>query len=242
MIIPRVLENPRKLTQLVALVKYDLQSSFPGIFWVLVGYLALSYSLITEGSLDTVERQTRIAFLMEVVSPILAGFFSNSALMGDVVAGSIIFSATRQSMTKLWVRRLITVNAAILVELIVFHLIIRLTYPGIGQFSEVFISTPSCLLVSCLISLFTLLFMDMNAGYLAGLFFWSANFIGSKAILSIFGPKPYIFLWWASLKYPPQLEQFWVNKALMLVFTSLLFILCILVLNVKDKTLNLSKM
>lgn len=237
---PARIEKRSRLLCLVTLYFYDYKSCFPGYFWVLAAYLALSLILITENSLDLVERKIRIALLLEVVPPLITGFFSNIVLLAEVETGSLVFTATRQGIVKLWARRLLLANGIYVMLMLVQYSIITSIYPGVIHFSSVFVSIPTCLFFSCLISGISFGFIDMNSGYLAGIFIWSINFLGARAILSVVGPRFYLFMWWASQKYPPPFEQLWVSKVIIMGFTILIFILCCLLVRIRSKTLMVS--
>ncbi len=209
---------------------YDLKSSSPGYIWVLVVFIPVSCLLVLEGNLDLGERQLRLAFLTEVISPILLGFFANSLLMSEIELGSVVFPATRLALPVLWLRRIFALFLAYILDLVAILIIVNLFYPEIGSTDYILASLPTCLLISGLVSAFSFIFREMNAGYLAGIFLWSLNFIGARAALSVFGPRFYIFYEWASIKFSFPPDLFWTNKVIIAILGLAWCLLCILLL------------
>lgn len=224
---------------LVSLIRsyYDLKCSSVGLFWTLAFFIGVSCILVLEANLDLAERQLRLALLTEVISPIMMGFYSNTILMNEVELGSAVFSATRLSLPVLWSRRIGALFLTYCLVLASVLIIVNIFYPEIGYIPYALASLPTCLLISCLVSASSFIFKEMNAGFLAGTFIWSLNFVGARAALSVFGPQFYIFYWWASLKFSLQPEFFWTNKVILTFFALALYLLCICLLQNSEKIL-----
>ncbi len=209
---------------------YDLKCSSIGYFWTSVFFIGVSSILVLEANLDLVERQVRLALLTEVISPIMIGFFSNTILMNEIESGSAVFPATRLGLPVLWSRRVGALFLTYCLVLASVLTIVNIFYPEIGYSRYAFASLPTCLFISGLVSAFSFVFKEMNAGFLAGTFIWSLNFVGARAALSVFGPQFYIFYGWAALKYSLPPGFFWTNKTILTFFALVLYLLCIFLL------------
>lgn len=220
---------------------YDLKCSSIGLFWALVIFIGVSCIFVLETNLDLGERQVRLALMTEVLSPIMIGFFSNGILMNEIEQKSAVFSATRIGLSVLWSRRVVALFLTYCLALATVLIIVNIFYPEIGYIHFVLASLPTCLLISCLVSVYSFIFKEMNAGFLAGTFIWSLNWVGARAALGVFGPRFYIFYWWASLKFSLQSEYFWTNKVILTFLAFALYLLCIFLLQDSERILALKR-
>ncbi|MDD5371030.1 MAG: hypothetical protein PHQ40_18270 [Anaerolineaceae bacterium] len=188
--------------------------------------------------MDLEERQLRLALLTEVLSPIMIGFFSNTLLMNEIELRSVVFPATRIGLPVLWSRRVGALFLTYCLVLTSVLIIINIFYPEIGYIPYALASLPTCLFISCLVSAFSFIFKEMNAGFLAGIFIWSLNFIGARAALSVFGPRFYIFYGWALLKFSLPPGFIWANKMILTFIALVLYMLCIILLQNSERILS----
>lgn len=214
---------------------YDLKCSPYGFILVLMFFVGISCLLVLQDVLELEERQLMLALLTEVMAPLLMGFFLNAVLMTEIESGSVVFAATREDLKFFWLRRMATLFLIYCLALGSLLLIVKLNYSEIDWVPHAVSSVVTCGFFSSLISAVTFCFKEMNGGLLAGIFFWSLNFLGARASLGLIGPRFYVFYWWASFKYSFFPEYFWINRAILLSFTIVFTLICLILLKNKER-------
>jgi hypothetical protein len=237
----KTLNRPQQPVTFIGWLKcafFDLKCSPYGFIYVLLCFVGISCLLVLQDVMELEDRQLMLALMTEVMAPLLMGFFLNAVLMTEIETGSVVFAATRTDLRVFWLRRMGTLFLIYCLAFGSLLLVVNLTYPEIDWVPFAVSSVVTCVFFSSLISAVTFCFKEMNGGLLAGIFYWSLNFLGAKVSLRIFGPRFYVFYWWASFKFAFYPESFWINKAIQMSFALVFTLICLIMLKNNERILS----
>ena len=209
-------------------LRYDIIAAAPGRLWPFTGLLFIG--LLIVGLEPEPSSQLLIeAFFIEALFPLVVGLVSYRLVLVDRDAHRLAFLKTRESLSRMWGHRLVSLMIGVFPLLGMMWLGWLLMEKSVPSFATTLLAfgTPTLALVS-VGGMIAFLTRHISAGDLVLVFWWGFCFLSYRAAYDILGPF-YLFPLWYTLRTGRdmgiQASPRWMSIAVSLAFLVICFVL-----------------